>query len=94
MPLDLKPNIDGGPADFNVMHGELIVGRLYQRGGAPSVGTEWLWALNGVPFGPPETAITGPAATRDGALTALTERWSKWLDWANLAERAYLMSDG
>jgi hypothetical protein len=88
MSLALKANIDGGPGDFNIMHGELIVGWLYQRGDAPSVGAEWLWALNGVPFGPPETAITGPAATRDEAMTALTERWLKWLDWANLAERA------
>jgi hypothetical protein len=51
MPLTLQPNIDAGPGDFNAMHGELIVGRLYKRAASSSVGSEWLSALNGVPSG-------------------------------------------
>ena len=87
MPLEQQQNLDG-PGDFNIMHGELLVGRIYKRAGTSSIGAEWLWALNGVPEGPPQQSITGLAATRDEALSALTERWSKWLEWAHLAERA------
>jgi hypothetical protein len=83
----MQTNLDGGPGDLNVTHGGLLVGRLYKRSETSAVGAEWLWSLNGVPEGPVGLAFTGLAATRDEALTALTERWSKWLDWAKLGEQ-------
>jgi len=86
MPLTLQASIDGNPGDFTLLHGGLLVGRLYKRSGTSTLGAEWLWSLNGVPEGPLGVPLTGLAGTRDEAVTALSERWAKWLEWANLVE--------
>jgi hypothetical protein len=88
MTLTLQANMDGEPGDFKLLHGGLLVGRLYKRSASLSVGAEWLWSLNGVPEGPAGVDFTGLAATQEDAVRALTERWVKWLEWANLMERA------
>jgi hypothetical protein len=83
----MQTNTDGSPGDFILLHGGLLVGRLYRRPAPSTAGMEWLWSLNGVPEGPAGLEFTGLAATKDEAVTALTERWAKWLEWASLAER-------
>jgi hypothetical protein len=77
MSLLLKPS--GSEDDYLVLLGELQVGQIYQRKVALRPEAQWLWALNGVPQGPPGLAVTGLAATLDEATAALKERWSKWL---------------
>jgi hypothetical protein len=86
MSLFLVPS-DESPGDSKVMHGQLLVGQIYQRSSALAAETQWLWALNGVPEGPLGLSLTGLTATREDAFKALTQRWAKWLEWANLAER-------
>jgi hypothetical protein len=85
MALVLHSNPDD-PGDCKATHGHLQIGQIYKRTVALRAETQWIWALNGVSEGPPGQPITGSAATRDEALTALTERWAKWLEWANLSE--------
>ena len=87
MSLFLVPS-DDSPGDSKVMHGPWVVGQIYKRSAAFRPETQWLWALNGVPDGPLDLTRTGLAATPEEGLSALTEQWSKWLDWANLAEHA------
>jgi hypothetical protein len=84
MSLLLKPS--GSEDDYLVLHGELQVGQIYKRKVALRREAQWLWALNGVPQGPPGLAVTGLAATLDEATAALKERWSKWLASADLSE--------
>jgi hypothetical protein len=86
MPLFLVPS-DDSLGDRKVLHGQLVVGQIYRRSAALRAETQWLWALNGVPDGPEALQRTGLAATPQEGLSALTEQWSKWLDWANLTER-------
>ncbi len=87
MSLVLKPNDpNGSDDDYRVLHGELQVGQIYRRKVALRPEAQWLWALNGVPQGPPDLAFTGLAASLDEALAALKERWSRWLASAELAE--------
>ena len=85
MSLTPQPNPDA-PDDYDVMHGALQVGRIYKRKLTLKPESQWLWALNGVPVGPPGQTFTGPAVTLDEALAALKERWDKWLAWADLSE--------
>jgi hypothetical protein len=86
MPLVLKPNTNGSADDYNVLHGELQIGQIYKRQAALTPGTQWLWALNGVPECPEGLAFTGLAASLDEARSALNARWAKWLASASLAE--------
>jgi hypothetical protein len=86
MSLFLVPS-DSSPGDSKVMHGQLLVGQIYKQGAASRTGSEWLWVFNGV-SSPEGLMIAGSAATPQEAITALTELWSKWLDWAKLAEKA------
>jgi hypothetical protein len=86
MSLVMQPNPDGAPSECNVVHGGLLVGRIYRRKVALRSDAQWLWALNGLPEGPLGLVFTGQAATCDEALTALAERWGKWLAWAGLTE--------
>jgi hypothetical protein len=85
MSLVLNPKADAAD-DYNVLHGELQVGQIYKRKAAIRPESQWLWALNGVPQGPHEPAITGLAATLDEAEAALKERWTKWLASVDLWE--------
>lgn len=86
MSLMLKPISDSAEDQYVVLHGELQVGQISKRKVALRPDSQWLWALNGVPAGPPELAITGLAPTLDEAMAALKERWSKWLESAELSE--------
>jgi hypothetical protein len=86
MSLVLKPNADGSADEYRVLHGALQIGQIYKRRAALRPDTQWLWALNGVPEAPPGLVFTGLAATRDEAMAALRERWSKWLASAELSE--------
>jgi hypothetical protein len=85
MSLFLVPS-DGSPGDSKVMHGQLLVGQFHKQVAAFRAGSEWLWIFNGVPS-PEGRTVAGSAATPQEAMTALTELWSKWLNWAKLAER-------
>ena len=71
--------------DYHVLDGELRVGQIYKRKAAIRPEAQWLWALNGVPEGPDELALTGLAATLDDAMAALKERRTKWLAAAELS---------
>ncbi len=84
MSIVLKAN--GSDDDYQVLHGELQVGQIYRRKVALRPEAQWLWALNGVPQGPPDLAFTGLAGSLDEALAALKERWSMWLASAELSE--------
>jgi hypothetical protein len=86
VPLVLKLKSEGSEDDYRVLHGELEIGQIYKRKVALRPETQWLWALNGVPEGPHDLAVTGLAATLDEAIAALKERWGKWLASANLSE--------
>jgi hypothetical protein len=88
MSLVLNKNADASAEDYQVLHGQLQVGRIYKRKITLRPGSEWLWALNGVPEGPCGLVITGLAASLDEALAALKERWAKWLASAELSESA------
>jgi hypothetical protein len=77
---------DGSPGGGKVMHGQLLVGQIHKQVASPRAGAEWLWVFNGVPS-PEGLPLTGLAATPEAGLGALTELWSKWLDWAKLAEK-------
>jgi hypothetical protein len=86
MSLVLRPNADGSPDEYLVLHGGLQVGQIYKRTVTFRPEAQWLWALNGVPEGPKGLVFTGPTATLDEAKAALEERWDKWLAWADLSE--------
>jgi hypothetical protein len=85
MSLVLRPNA-AATDDYDVMHGELQVGRIYRRRAAIRPEMQWLWAFNGVPGGPAGLALTGLAASLDEALAGLQESWSKWLASTELSE--------
>jgi hypothetical protein len=87
MALKLQRRPDGAIDEYDVSHGRLPVGRLYKRTASARPGAEWIWALNGVTGLPPDVSISGVASTREEALSALTERWTWWLEQANLVER-------
>jgi hypothetical protein len=86
MSLVLDPNADASANDYQVLHGQLRVGRIYKRKVTLISGSEWMWALNGVPEGPRGLAITGLAASLDEAMAALKDRWAEWLAAAELTE--------
>jgi hypothetical protein len=86
MALVLRPNTENSPEDYNVLHGELRIGRVYKRKVSLQPETQWLWALNGVPEGVEGLALTGLTASLDEAIAALGERWTRWLAWARLKE--------
>jgi hypothetical protein len=86
MSLVLNRIADTSTEDYQVLHGQLQVGRIYKRKITLQPGSEWLWALNGVPEGPCGLAITGLAASLDGAMAALKDRWTQWLAAAELTE--------
>jgi hypothetical protein len=86
--MSLILQLEGEHGDCDVRHGALVVGRIYKRSEAFGGEARWLWALNGVPDGPPGAVLTGLAATRDDALIGLAERWAKWLEWVKLSEEA------
>jgi len=88
MSLVLNANADASADDYQVLHGQLQVGRIYKRKVTLQPGSEWLWALNGVPEGPGGVVFTGLAATLDEALAALKESWARWLASADLSESA------
>jgi hypothetical protein len=86
MSLVLDANADASADDYQVLHGQLLVGRIYKRKVTLIPGSEWMWALNGVPEGPCGLAITGLAASLDEAMAALKGRWAEWLAAAELTE--------
>jgi hypothetical protein len=86
VPLVLKPNKDGGPDDYHVMHGDLRIGQIYRRQVALRPETDWLWALNGVAESTDGLAISGLSANLDEAVVGVKERWAQWLAWARLTE--------
>jgi hypothetical protein len=88
MSLVLNTIADSSTEDYQVLHGQLQVGRIYKRKITLRPGSEWLWALNGVPEDPCGLVISGLAASLDEALAALKERWAKWLASAELSESA------
>jgi hypothetical protein len=85
MSLFLVPS-DSSPGDSKVMHGQLLVGQIHKQVAASRAGSEWLWIFDGV-SSPEGLTVAGSAATPQEAISALTELWSKWLDWAKLAEK-------
>jgi hypothetical protein len=86
MALVLRPHKEGAPDDFQVLHGELEVGRIYQKKVALAPDARWFWTLNGVPVGPRDAKLAGLSATKDDALNALSESWAQWLNWARLSQ--------
>jgi hypothetical protein len=87
MALRLQQNEDASPnADYDVMHGELRVGRIW-KSPASMPDMQWLWSLNGV-FSSPDANLrhSGLAGTLANARAHLSEEWLKWLKWADLSE--------
>jgi hypothetical protein len=90
MSLVLNANADAAADDYQVLHGQLLVGQIYKRKVTLRPDSEWLWALNGVPEGASGAGITGLAGTLDEAMEALKKRWAKWLTSAALSEAEQL----
>jgi hypothetical protein len=88
MSLELQPNPDGSPDEYQVMHGALRVGRIYKRKSVIRTETQWLWSFNPSLGGPEGMRLTGFAGTLEEAKTALREYWDRWLGWAKLSEAA------
>jgi hypothetical protein len=86
MSLHVQEHPDNAPDDYLVLHGKLMVGRVYKRSATTQPEVLWIWALNGMTGLPSDLAIAGTAATREEALAAVNEKWTKWLEWANLKE--------
>jgi hypothetical protein len=86
MALVLRPNTEDSPENFDVLHGELRIGRIYKRKISLRPETQWLWALDGVPENVGGLALTGVSASLEEATAALGERWASWLVWARLKE--------
>jgi hypothetical protein len=84
--LVLKPNSDAAGDTYIVLCGKLQVGQISRRKVALRPDSQWLWALNGVPMGPPGLEFTGLAPTLEEAMAALEVRWLKWLESAELSE--------
>ena len=82
---DEQPSTRWSEAQYSVMSGGLLVGRIsndahWVRAGAP----QWHWAINGVHAGPDVMQIHGMAASLDEAQQALADNWRRWLAWAAL----------
>jgi hypothetical protein len=86
MALVLRPNSEDSQEDYDVLHGELRIGRIYKRKISLQRETQWLWALNGVPETVEGLALTGVNASLEEATAALGVRWASWLAWARLKE--------
>jgi predicted RNase H-like HicB family nuclease len=89
MDLTLTPNAEVSTlpgikaADFNVMHGELRVGRL-RREATLSPAAQWIWVVS-VYDGPDAMRRSGAAGTVEEAQAALNDSWQLWLAWAGLS---------
>jgi len=75
------------------MHGELPVGRICKRDGAPAPACRWIWAITGAYDGLDAMRRSGMTATHEEAVTALRENWRQWLAWANLSESGASTND-
>jgi|HubBroStandDraft_5_1064220.scaffolds.fasta_scaffold474534_1 hypothetical protein len=92
MDLTLTPNTEVSTApgvttfDFNVMHGQLRVGRI-RREAALKPESRWIWVVS-VYDGPDVMRRSGMAATIEEAQAALEDSWQQWLAWAGLSVQA------
>jgi hypothetical protein len=90
MDLTLVANADATPvpglppADLNVMHGRLRVGRISRHNQMP--GAKYIWVVS-IYDGPDEMRRSGTAPTPEEASAAITNSWRQWLAWAGLSEQ-------
>jgi hypothetical protein len=94
MDLVVTPNSEASGAmfNFNVMHGQLRVGRIRYDGGLGPA-SPWIWTITGVLDGPNAMRRAGVAATIEEAQATLKENWEQWLVWAGFSQRELLAGE-
>ena len=78
MSLSLK-RTDAEKLEYDVMHGEWQVGRIWYT---PE--TRWCWTFGGIAGGPDDLLRAGVGATLPEARAELDDQWAKWLAYAKL----------
>jgi hypothetical protein len=72
--------------DYNVLSGEWLIGRIYERNGFPDE-VRFFWSLHGVVLTrPPSVHTDGFAPTLYGAKAQFQKSWDAWKAWAKLEE--------
>jgi hypothetical protein len=91
MPLKMRQTGLGSGAykdnvDYNVVSGEWLIGRIYERKGFPDA-VRFFWSLHGVALTrAPDIHTDGHTPSLEAAKAEFKSNWLRWLEWSERAE--------
>lgn len=79
MPDLTRRKVNDAPESWAIFYGDIDVGRISQRMGAPRSEPQWQWFMGFQPGPPPGTAIVQVADTFEAAREAFGKAWPTYL---------------